>query len=235
MSLHDSDASFKLFPQLPVELRLKIWHDTVSAYPSRLVEICTDCHFSNVDYTQNSVENRISDIAWLSRTPNPAVFSVCRESRREASKYWRLRFDLDFATAGSDGQCVYINPTHDVIYPNLKWVELFHTFVDDIKAFLDVEGAGFRNLALDNAFISKHYSSLSGLDASYKAGQLRRLFAVAENTTQAYDEEWDGLAHLVEFEGKDAVEWSGREEIVETLLMETGNAEVELVRIKRTG
>lgn len=232
MSPYNPGLSFHSFSQLPIELRLKIWHDVFSAYPSRLIEIRTDFHFSNIGYTQNPLGNRVSDIAWLCRTPNPAPFSVCREARQEASKYWTLRFDLDTATAGRDGHCVHINPTHDLIYPNLKWAELFYIFVDDIVAF-DGEGVRCRNLALDNGFISRHYPALRGLDASYKAGHLRRLVVVAENTTQAYDEAWHGLAGLIRMKGADAVEWRKREEVVATLLLETRNVEVEIFRINR--
>lgn len=74
---------FSYFPKLPIELRMKIWK--LSWLPRNVTVIV---------HSRRSYE-------WLqfhlfgSRTPVPSALHVCRESRAEASRIYKLRFDTD--------------------------------------------------------------------------------------------------------------------------------------------
>jgi len=78
-------TEFHLFPELPSELRLKIWHIVLSS--PRIVDI--NCEKGVVK--SNQQQTRFIK-AFLSSTPIPPTLHVCRESRYEALSTYKTYF-----------------------------------------------------------------------------------------------------------------------------------------------
>jgi hypothetical protein len=97
----DPGGTFHLFPSLPTELRLKIWHHSFLARP-RVVEL----HLWRYHYA------RVESDQWQSGSANPAALSASSESRREALRFYRVTVPLH----GHDGaRVLYINPAVDTV------------------------------------------------------------------------------------------------------------------------
>jgi len=92
------EAKFSCFPNLPVELRLKIWSFAAIKTP----RIVTGLHF------------RQGDQAFKSATPNPTVMRVCRESREAGSKVFSLL--LEAKPKSIPSARLYVNPDSDTVY-----------------------------------------------------------------------------------------------------------------------
>jgi hypothetical protein len=82
-------TAFSLFPELPSELRLKIWR---FCFPGpRTVRIQYKAK------TRHSVDGKRSNFsAWTSTNPIPIILHICHESRQEALKFYRLAFGSFF-------------------------------------------------------------------------------------------------------------------------------------------
>jgi hypothetical protein len=92
------EAKFSCFPNLPVELRLKIW-SFAAIEPPRIV---TGLYF------------RQGDQAFKSVTPNPTVMRVCQESREAGSKIFSLLLEAESKSIPSAR--LYVNPDLDTVY-----------------------------------------------------------------------------------------------------------------------
>ncbi|KAL9618690.1 MAG: hypothetical protein Q9160_006657 [Pyrenula sp. 1 TL-2023] len=214
---------FSLFGSLPTELRLKIFEHAAHGYSSRFIELRTSCHplgisyqplDSSVDPIHGKVVN-VSDVVWECRTRNPPLLSVSREARAAGRRErWRVRFELDLVGAReshgqeqSGGQVVYIDPSSDIVYANLKWAELFDVLVNDLLAFgivdrqrgaqsLAVSGDPNQsskkiwNLALHTGFISSFYPSLMSQRAALRPESLAN-FVVIANPAWAREPYWE--------------------------------------------
>lgn len=79
--LHDpTPETFTLFPLLPAELRLRIWH--LIANTPRSVEL-----------TCTPTASHLPEGKWLSHSKSPVIFQICSESRAVAlSAYTTLAF-----------------------------------------------------------------------------------------------------------------------------------------------
>ncbi|PMD36915.1 hypothetical protein L207DRAFT_586601 [Hyaloscypha variabilis F] len=110
-----SANAFYLFPELPVEMRFKIWGYT--ALHSRFIEIEWGPEFRN-GYDLGGVVCAGSDfrrrVSPASRQP-PAIFHVSREARDEAKKNYQLR-TFDTKTPNHTERYIYYNPNCDIIY-----------------------------------------------------------------------------------------------------------------------
>jgi len=71
--------NFKLFPGLPIELRVIIW--TLAANTSRLIRAKWASHTKEIKY---------STVYELSTSPQPGLFRACHESRNIAKKFYSL-------------------------------------------------------------------------------------------------------------------------------------------------
>jgi hypothetical protein len=173
---------FHLFPQLPIELRLKIW--PLAFHEPRVLEIRTADFPGNIRYISIAASRKVSDIRWVTKTPPPAALSICREARKEALKVYTLRIRL----LASGGEVIYINPELDVVYANFKWEVLLQLFQDDVKAF-DDEGSGVRSLALTS------YMFFYGNFKGYKLDRL--IYVDEEEDQEPFWADWDGDCTLV--------------------------------------
>jgi len=82
-------TSFTLFPFLPPELRLLIWHHHFLLTP-RTIELHTRrTHYADLADPLNSRVPR-----WLSRSRNPAALSVSTEARAAALEFYTVRLPL---------------------------------------------------------------------------------------------------------------------------------------------
>jgi hypothetical protein len=85
MDLKPRQQSFTLFPELPLELRLKIW--SFIAPGPRTVSI----KYKGLSFY--SIGKGFSAAAgWRSPDPVPTILHICQESRTEALKSYRLAF-----------------------------------------------------------------------------------------------------------------------------------------------
>lgn len=138
---------FHLLSQLPIELRLKIWH---SSFEPRIVEVHgRRAHYAD-DFKHGSVPK------WQSGCNNPAALSVNSEARAAALAYYCIRLPLaTVASCERAGDSVadlyrvlYINPTFDtvVILGDLDYYRL-SLLLSDIR-HRDPAGEGLRRLAV---------------------------------------------------------------------------------------
>ncbi|TVY59257.1 hypothetical protein LSUE1_G009434 [Lachnellula suecica] len=81
--------SFTLFPQLPLELRLKIWQHILPA--PRTVNIQYKMKYDKFDGKTVG-----SFTGWTSPTPIPLGLRICRESRDETLKHYQRSFGSYF-------------------------------------------------------------------------------------------------------------------------------------------
>ncbi|KAL1871163.1 hypothetical protein Daus18300_004908 [Diaporthe australafricana] len=78
-------ANFRLFGDLPAELRIKIWHLT---FLPRVVEL----HPTRPNYAAVHDDGRQQQ--WQSGCSNPAALSVCSEARQIALDHFRIAYPL---------------------------------------------------------------------------------------------------------------------------------------------
>ncbi|VUC32443.1 unnamed protein product [Clonostachys rosea] len=142
--LHFSDeepateiTSFHLFPRLPVEVRLKIWENALSAR-RRLLTVRlapSDLSKASASYTTSVVEKpRISPL-----------WSICQESRQAAHEFFRLPVHI-----GKD-LTLWVNPENDHVFITDFQIEthvLVH-FINDLKTS-DPQSIGLLHIALDS-------------------------------------------------------------------------------------
>jgi hypothetical protein len=95
---HPQLQSFTLFPDLPVELRLKVWAYTI---PPRIVTLHSQGKHDEPRLIRNSeVVYCGKAMWWTSPNPIPTILHICHESREEALKsYCRLFKPNDFQAA----------------------------------------------------------------------------------------------------------------------------------------
>ncbi|KAK8001048.1 hypothetical protein PG991_013270 [Apiospora marii] len=135
--MEEDEPVFHLFPQLPLEIRLKIWR--LSLEP-RVLEL----HSRRTHYAQ------AEDWPWRSDCFNPALLSVCDEARGEALAA------LTVALPMPHGGMLYCDPMHDVLailgdsdLPRLR--QLFAEVEDQ-------DPRGLRHLALSVACWAHDYA-----------------------------------------------------------------------------
>jgi 2EXR family len=171
------------FSSLPTELRLNIWH--FSCLIPRLIEIRTDDWPGQISLYPTRHGTKIHDIHWVTKCPAPAPLSVCHESREEALKVFRLRFEV----LASEDYTIYINPLLDTVYGNFKWHQEFvFMLLRDMRAF-DEEEIGIRKLALP----LKYGSTMDPL----LLNTVNTLTLVIEDSIEPYWQDWDRNSVLV--------------------------------------
>jgi hypothetical protein len=113
-------AKFHLFPQLPVELRVKIWH---MAIESRIIRLTTA-----------QVSNRH---AWIAKASSPSnLLSVNQEARCEFLKRCILPFSTRVFTIGKTSVIhandLHFNLDHDLIYVDLRYSNDFRATFQEL-------------------------------------------------------------------------------------------------------
>ncbi|KAF4338395.1 hypothetical protein FBEOM_7664 [Fusarium beomiforme] len=106
--------SFHGFPNLPVELRLRIWHHS-------FVPRCVELHARRSHYADDFQHGGVPK--WQSRCNNPAALSVNHEARSAAMEYYSVKFPLatgvSYDCAGDSindpNRVLYINPAVDTV------------------------------------------------------------------------------------------------------------------------
>ncbi|KAI0119039.1 hypothetical protein F4814DRAFT_410332 [Daldinia grandis] len=98
-----SPVEFASFPLLPAELRFKIWNE---AFPPRVVEI----------HSQWDANNVWRHLAWVSNSDNPAVMSVCSESRTLALEHFTILLPVFRSEPNTSiSRYLYFSPTSDLL------------------------------------------------------------------------------------------------------------------------
>lgn len=104
---------FTRFPDLPAELRIRIWR---FSFAPRVLEL----HSRRSHYARAEVGQ------WQSSCGNPVGFSVCAESRAEARSFYPIALPV----YGGDDRVLYLNPATDtlVVLGELEYPRLSRLF-----------------------------------------------------------------------------------------------------------
>lgn len=172
-----SDTSaFTIFPNLPQELRLKIWRAT---FESRKITI------------------RVESDGWISPGAlfkYPVALYICSESRQEALQWYRLLF-------GDSRYPQYFNPLIDI--PHIRHgsvgsrrvnipsplFSFSSTFLVNLRKLLDSDFMScLRHLAIDRDLWVLRMGSAPLLMGMF--GQLEKLFIVIDDTFLRDEDEW---------------------------------------------
>jgi len=101
--------TFHPFPELPIELRTKIWDE--AALVPRIVKI-------GVIETEENLHQR--RITYKTRTPVPALLRANQESRKQGLKYYSLSFGSTSDYIDMKLDTIYINFKVDLVYFPVK-------------------------------------------------------------------------------------------------------------------
>ncbi|KAK2015095.1 hypothetical protein LZ32DRAFT_174435 [Colletotrichum eremochloae] len=112
---------FARFPDLPYELRSKIWR--VHLERPRIVVIRGVMDTSGVEASGNELGNVACNAHWYCENRSPALFRVCTEARREALSFFRIHLPMASPEPDAHGypQRNQRNPAWDRIYINPDW------------------------------------------------------------------------------------------------------------------
>ncbi|KAI3542743.1 hypothetical protein CSPX01_06651 [Colletotrichum filicis] len=118
---YEQDSVFHRFPDLPYELRRKIWRMHLER--PRIVVIRGVPDGSGVQASGNNLGNMACNAHWYCENRSPALFRVCDESRREAVSFFRIRLPMRSLAPDSHGfpDLKHRNPAWDRIYINPDW------------------------------------------------------------------------------------------------------------------
>ncbi|EPE28011.1 hypothetical protein GLAREA_04802 [Glarea lozoyensis ATCC 20868] len=154
---------FHVFPNLPVELRLKIWSIACNSSP-RIVEVCTpvplydweelgkededatsqpesECESNSSQYLTQTSEPELSK--YYTPTPHPPLLSATHESRTIAQTFYGPQFVLPSTTAR-----IYFNPSIDILFfPAWCWESGISNFEADFPV---TTRSSIRKLAVEN-------------------------------------------------------------------------------------
>ncbi|KAH7228471.1 uncharacterized protein BKA55DRAFT_526861 [Fusarium redolens] len=139
--------SFHCFPNLPVELRLRIWRYS-------FVPRCVEIHARRSHYADDFQHGGVPK--WQSRCNNPVALSVSSEARSAALDFYPVKFPLatvaPYEHAGDSindlNRVLYIKPAVDtvVVLSDLDYRRISRLFTD--LRLGDPEGKGLQRLAV---------------------------------------------------------------------------------------
>ncbi|KAI1125212.1 hypothetical protein F5Y10DRAFT_13401 [Nemania abortiva] len=146
------ESNFRVFSQLPTELRLMIW--SLCLPGPRIISIRCDPR----PVTQGALHQQEEDLSHgrqlvqcRSPTPVPATLHVCRESRSEALRRYKLLFGM-----GGEPGTIYFNPLSDALYFGTR--DGFSASAANLSAFMAMispsDRAVVRHIAVNEALIS---------------------------------------------------------------------------------
>lgn len=108
-AMGSSATAFTLFPELPIEIRLKIWRHALPG--SRVIGTCLERRYSISDTWHLQQKYMSIRHRSLLSCKTPVPLFVCQESRNEALRFYQLRHVLGFTQ-----KPVYIDFSRDIIY-----------------------------------------------------------------------------------------------------------------------
>ncbi|WYZ38196.1 hypothetical protein EsH8_III_000110 [Colletotrichum jinshuiense] len=117
----DESRAFARFPDLPYELRSKIWR--ICLRRPRIVVIRGVMDSSGVEVSGNEFGNIVCNAHWYCENRSPSLFRVCSESRGEALSFFRIHLPMRSSEPDRHGY-PYLNqrnPAWDRIYINPDW------------------------------------------------------------------------------------------------------------------
>lgn len=105
------DQVFTLFPNLPPELRNKIWNEHCTQYEPQIIDLWA---------TKDSTETKMR---YGTHSQAPPILHTSREARSIGLKYYKLLFEEDiqgeiFRDIGNPKKPhIYVNWEHDILFP----------------------------------------------------------------------------------------------------------------------
>ncbi|KAE8451999.1 hypothetical protein EG329_002164 [Mollisiaceae sp. DMI_Dod_QoI] len=127
--MHISAYKFTLFPQLPPELRLRIWFFALPR--QRLVELKEDT--TQPSYFPIAISERFIESVY-SPTPVPSILHACKESRAEGLRHYKLTFRNQWGPTGTGR--IYFDASVDILFMNCHGFPKF-SFMDLLNMFTD--------------------------------------------------------------------------------------------------
>lgn len=131
----DSDRIFTKFPDLPVEIRLKIWSQACCI--PRTIDVWTDFVRCEVNNTIFYCQQYLVELAPL---PPPHILAVSREAREEALKSYSLEFLTSMHCTDEINASMpakwYVNWECDMFVPRGYW---------NLVSFADFVSRGIKN------------------------------------------------------------------------------------------
>ncbi|KAI1485560.1 hypothetical protein F5X96DRAFT_659429 [Biscogniauxia mediterranea] len=189
------DVRFPLFPQLPTELRLKIWQLSllerqrlikVHLMSRTIMDLLLIAHRNEEpEPDSHHGENSPYYCAIVDGAPmRSKLMRVNAEARRQALAFYRVRIPCRFGANGffSMGQAetapgtLYFNPEHDFLHVRQQTNGEFVRFVHDLKTTYDPRHVGLLNLAIDSTGLTGS-CGMCLLDPGELEPELRREFA----------------------------------------------------------
>jgi len=143
MKSNHQTTTFTLFPNLPSELRLKIWKHIAPG--PRIVELQ---YATEPKRLVESIPGTLHPVSpdWISKYPPPIVLHICQESRMEVLKSYQLA----------------LGPHENLIYVEFSFDTLYFTKGVESNSFLSYSTAN----------ISDHMLDIWNLGKSLDAGAL---------------------------------------------------------------
>ncbi|KAF4816184.1 hypothetical protein CGCTS75_v012816 [Colletotrichum tropicale] len=119
----DTTAAFHRFPELPYELRCRIWLMCLSWPRIVVIRGSMDCNTPGNESLGNEFGNVACNTHWYCENRSPVLFRVCSESRREALAFFRIHLPMRSPDPDSHGRpsLNQRNPAWDRIYINPDW------------------------------------------------------------------------------------------------------------------
>jgi hypothetical protein len=145
--------SFTLFPQLPAELRIKIW--VLSLPDPRIVAL----NYSHAPFDPSYRTLRDQAMrGCTSPTAIPSILHTSREARHEALLFYNLSFNIHHGTAK-----IFFNPAIDVLYfgPKEGYLDSFKQFADASSMIVKSELANVKRLAVHENLFSQSNEHVS--------------------------------------------------------------------------
>jgi hypothetical protein len=222
-------SEFTLFPELPKELRFKIWK--LATKEPRIVEICQFSSYQEPSPTpieghipeeeddeENEYLGRKNPNPFYSPAALPVILHVNRESRMIALEHYQL----SFANAGNPAT-IYWNPTVDTLYfPIWCWSYNLTNFE---RATTKEVRDSIQRLAIDNLVWYAHWDegTINCQIQIKKYGNLEEFYIVTrESDPGPWTPEFDGrhpevgkVEFVVSDEGADFYAESGPKDVKE--------------------
>ncbi|KAH0440706.1 pectinesterase precursor [Colletotrichum camelliae] len=122
----DTTTALHRFPDLPHELRSKVWLMCLSWPRIVVVRGSMDCSTPGNETSGNAFGNVACNAHWYCENRSPVLFRVCAESRREALAFFRIHLPMRSPDPDSHGRPslnqrnpawhrIYINPDWDLV------------------------------------------------------------------------------------------------------------------------
>jgi 2EXR family len=197
-STRGGEPIFHLFPQLPIELRRKVWRHALERQRIIEVELSGPLESIEISNTTNPNHKLGRFCVYVNGYQITSKYlRTTKESREAALEFYRVHIPCQLATNPEHDRymfreetkpgTLYFNPEYDILHIHVLVVapnqptdhnDFLLDFLQDLKTTYDPRHVGLLNLAVDPDDLS-HYQ-WSGLDAGGKLAFLETIAQLVE-------------------------------------------------------